>query len=114
MQISGVSEYPFWSYDKNADLPEEVVIRQITRQRLFYQHLFHCGFVVGCYPDKKQSTSGILSYHHLFHDGFIAVCYPDEVDPGRQVADAERVPFAGTELFKYQRSAHIEDLHISA
>jgi len=30
MNIAGFSEYPFWSYKKNADLPEEVVIRQIV------------------------------------------------------------------------------------
>lgn len=29
MKITGFSEYPFWSYDKNADLPEEVIITQI-------------------------------------------------------------------------------------
>jgi len=30
MNIAGFSEYPFWSYMKTADLPEEVVIRQIV------------------------------------------------------------------------------------
>jgi len=30
MNIAGFSEYPFWSYKKTADLPEEVVIRQIV------------------------------------------------------------------------------------
>ena len=32
MKITGFSEYPFWSYDKKADLPEEVIITRI----LFY------------------------------------------------------------------------------
>jgi hypothetical protein len=30
MNIAGFSEYPFWSYKKATDLPEEVVIRQIV------------------------------------------------------------------------------------
>ncbi len=30
MKITGFSSYPFWSYHKNADLPEQVVIRQIV------------------------------------------------------------------------------------
>jgi hypothetical protein len=30
MYITGFSKYPFWSYKKNADLPEELVIRQIV------------------------------------------------------------------------------------
>lgn len=29
MKITGFSEYPFWSYDKKADLPEKVIITQI-------------------------------------------------------------------------------------
>lgn len=29
MKITGFLSYPFWSYNKNADLPDEVVIRQI-------------------------------------------------------------------------------------
>ncbi|MBN2175271.1 MAG: hypothetical protein JW731_14140 [Bacteroidales bacterium] len=31
MKITGFSEYPFWSYDKSADLPEEVIITQIVQ-----------------------------------------------------------------------------------
>jgi hypothetical protein len=29
MEITGFSEYLFWSYNKEADLPEEVIITQI-------------------------------------------------------------------------------------
>jgi hypothetical protein len=29
MKITGFSEYPFWSYDKKADLPEDVIITQV-------------------------------------------------------------------------------------
>ncbi len=29
MKITGYSEHAFWSYDKESDLPEEVIIRQI-------------------------------------------------------------------------------------
>jgi hypothetical protein len=29
MKIAGFSEYTFWSYDKKADLPEEVIITQV-------------------------------------------------------------------------------------
>ena len=29
MKITGFSKYLFWSYDKNADLPEEIIITQI-------------------------------------------------------------------------------------
>jgi hypothetical protein len=29
MKIAGFSEYLFWSYDKKADLPEEVIITQV-------------------------------------------------------------------------------------
>jgi hypothetical protein len=31
MKITGFSEYLFWSYDKSADLPEEVIIKQIVQ-----------------------------------------------------------------------------------
>jgi hypothetical protein len=30
MKISGFSGYPFWSYKKDADLPEEIIIQQIV------------------------------------------------------------------------------------
>jgi hypothetical protein len=30
MNISGFSPYLFWSYEKKADLPDEVIIRQIV------------------------------------------------------------------------------------
>jgi hypothetical protein len=30
MNISGFSKHPFWSYKKNADLPEEIIIQQIV------------------------------------------------------------------------------------
>jgi hypothetical protein len=31
MKITGFSEHPFWSYDKSADLPEEVIITRIIQ-----------------------------------------------------------------------------------